>query len=62
MHPDRQRLATVCSSFHEIGYLPMNREQANLFFQVIAALYEKSSLIVGNHPLVSGTPSRRIRR
>lgn len=30
----------------EIGYLPMNREQANLFFQVIAALYEKGSLIV----------------
>ncbi|EHW9346399.1 ATP-binding protein, partial [Salmonella enterica subsp. enterica serovar 4,5,12:i:-] len=30
----------------EIGYLPMNREQANLFFQVIAALYERSSLIV----------------
>ncbi|QFY41458.1 AAA family ATPase [Candidatus Methylospira mobilis] len=30
----------------EIGYLPMNREQANLFFQVIAARYEKSSLIV----------------
>lgn len=30
----------------EIGYLPMNREQAKLFFQVIAALYERSSLIV----------------
>ncbi len=30
----------------EIEYLPMNREQANLFFQVIAALYEKGSLIV----------------
>jgi DNA replication protein DnaC len=30
----------------EIGYLPKNRDQANLFFQVIAALYEKSSLIV----------------
>lgn len=30
----------------EIGYLPMNREQANLFFQVIAAKYEKGSLIV----------------
>ena len=30
----------------EIGYLPMNREQANLFFQVIAALYEKASIIV----------------
>ena len=31
---------------NEIGYLPMNREQANLFFQVIAARYEKGSLIV----------------
>jgi DNA replication protein DnaC len=30
----------------EIGYLPMNREQANLFFQVIAQRYEKGSLIV----------------
>jgi len=30
----------------EIGYLPMHREQANLFFHVIAALSEKSSLIV----------------
>lgn len=30
----------------EIGYLPMNREQANLFFQVIATRYEKGSLIV----------------
>jgi DNA replication protein DnaC len=30
----------------ELGYLPMNREQANLFFQVIALMYEKASLIV----------------
>jgi len=30
----------------EVGYLPMSREQANLFFQVVAARYEKSSLIV----------------
>lgn len=30
----------------EIGYLPMSREQANLFFQVIAARYERASLIV----------------
>lgn len=30
----------------EIGYLPMSREQANLFFQVIAKRYEKGSLIV----------------
>jgi DNA replication protein DnaC len=34
----------------EIGYLPMSREQANLFFQVIAALYEKSSLVVTSNP------------
>jgi DNA replication protein DnaC len=30
----------------EIGYLPMSREQANLFFQVIARRYERGSLIV----------------
>lgn len=30
----------------EIGYLPMSREQAHLFFQGIAARYEKGSLIV----------------
>jgi DNA replication protein DnaC len=47
----------------EIGYLPMNRKQANLLFQVIAALYERSSLIVSsNLPFGSGTRrSRRIR-
>lgn len=40
----------------EIGYLPMTREQANLFFQVIAARYEKGSLIVtSNLPFVAGT-------
>lgn len=30
----------------EIGYLPMSREQANLFFQVIANRYEKGSIIL----------------
>jgi DNA replication protein DnaC len=30
----------------EIGYLPMTREQANLFFQVISKRYEKGSLIL----------------
>lgn len=30
----------------EIGYLPMTREQANLFFQVIANRYEKGSIIL----------------
>jgi len=30
----------------EIGYLPMNRDQANLFFQAIAKRYEKGSIIL----------------
>src|SRR5712691_5277823 len=30
----------------EIGYLPMSREQANLFFQVVAQRYERSSMIL----------------
>lgn len=34
----------------EIGYLPMTRQQANLFFQVIATRYEKGSIILtSNH-------------
>jgi DNA replication protein DnaC len=30
----------------EIGYLPLGREQANLFFQVIAKRYEKGAMIL----------------
>ena len=30
----------------EVGYLPLGREQANYFFQVIAKRYEKGSIIV----------------
>ena len=30
----------------EIGYLPMGREQANLFFQVIAKRYERGSVVL----------------
>jgi DNA replication protein DnaC len=30
----------------EIGYLPMSREQANLFFQVAAHRYERGSMIL----------------
>ena len=30
----------------EIGYLPLGREEANLFFQVVARRYEKGSLIL----------------
>ncbi len=29
----------------EIGYLPMSRDQANLFFQVVARRYERGSMI-----------------
>jgi DNA replication protein DnaC len=30
----------------EIGYLPFGRDQANLFFQIVAKRYEKGSLIL----------------
>ncbi|WP_439641856.1 IS21-like element helper ATPase IstB [Nevskia sp.] len=30
----------------EIGYLPMSRDQANLFFQVIAKRYEKGAMLL----------------
>ena len=30
----------------EIGYLPLNRDQAHLFFQIVAARYERSSTIM----------------
>jgi DNA replication protein DnaC len=30
----------------EIGYLPFGRDQANLFFQVIAKRYEKASIVL----------------
>jgi DNA replication protein DnaC len=34
----------------EIGYLPMSKQQANLFFQVVANRYEKGSIILtSNH-------------
>ena len=30
----------------ELGYLPISREEANLFFQLISALHEQASLII----------------
>ena len=30
----------------EIGYLPMSREQANLFFQVVSKRYERGAMIL----------------
>lgn len=42
----RTILAPKLLVIDEIGYLPFGREQANLFFQVIAKRYERSSLIL----------------
>lgn len=37
----------------EIGYLPIEKEYSNLFFQLIAARYEKkSTIITTNQPLL----------
>ena len=30
----------------EIGYLPMGRDQANLFFQVVSRRYERGSMVL----------------
>lgn len=38
-------------SIDEIGYLPFGREEANLFFNVVAKRYEKgSTLLKSNLP------------
>ena len=42
----RTVLAPKLLVIDEIGYLPFGREQANLFFQVIAKRYERGSLIL----------------
>src|SRR5580704_7384577 len=44
----------------EIGYLPMSREQANLFFQVVARRYERGSLILTSN-LTFGSWTKRSR-
>jgi IstB-like ATP binding protein len=45
----------------EIGYLPFGREQANLFFQVVANRYEKGSMILTSN-LAFGSWDEGIRR
>jgi DNA replication protein DnaC len=39
----------------EIGYLPMSRDQANLFFQVVARRYERGSMILTSTNLTFGS-------
>ena len=41
----------------EIGYLPFGREEANLFFHVVANRYEKGSLILTSNLPFSQWPS-----
>jgi DNA replication protein DnaC len=33
----------------EIGYLPFGRDEANLFFQVVAKRYEKGAIILSSN-------------
>jgi DNA replication protein DnaC len=40
----------------EVGYLPLNRAEANYLFQVVAASYERSSLILTSNKGVSEWP------
>jgi DNA replication protein DnaC len=46
----RQKIKRIISSdlviIDEIGFVPISREEANLFFQLIAKLYEQTSLII----------------
>jgi IstB-like ATP binding protein len=44
--PEVGSILKVLLIIDEIGYLPMSREQTNLFFQVVAQRYERSSMIL----------------
>ena len=37
------------SVIDELGYLPINKEGANLFFQLISKRYEKGSIIISSN-------------
>lgn len=40
----------------EVGYLPLSRSEANYFFQVVTARYERSSLILTSNKAVTEWP------
>ncbi len=46
----RQRMKRIMASdlviIDEIGFVPISRQEANLFFQLISALYEQTALII----------------
>ena len=39
----------------EIGYIPIDRQGANLFFQLISRRYEKGSILLTSNPAIMGT-------
>ncbi|MGI6514517.1 MAG: ATP-binding protein [Syntrophomonadales bacterium] len=41
----------------EIGFVPISRQEANLFFQLISALYEQASLIITSNKGLKIGPS-----
>ena len=45
---------------NEIGYFPIDRNIAGLFFQLVAARNEKRSFIIANQPFRSGARSSGI--
>lgn len=53
----RSILAPKLLIIDEIGYLPFGREEANLFFNVVAKRYEKGSIILTSNLTFSQWPS-----
>ena len=53
-HDGLRRTLTVVD---ELGYLPFGRDEANLFFQVIAKRYERSATIVTSNLPFAQWPS-----
>jgi DNA replication protein DnaC len=41
-----QRLYLLCPLFPELGYLPIDKQGADLWFQVVAARYEVGSIVI----------------
>ncbi len=55
---DGERMRATGSSACANGYLPLSRDQAHLFFQIIAARYERGSTIMTSN-LSFSTPNAR---
>ena len=58
----RAILAPRLHVLDEIGYLPLNKEQADLFFQVVTKRYERGSVILQSLVRRLGEYVRRNRR